>query len=74
MSGKIFINYRREDVKNSAARIRDRLVGAFGPDAVFMDVDNLAPGQRFDVALQDALFQTIGADSDVHILPMIAGG
>ena len=23
---------------------------------------------------QDALFQTIGPDSDVHILPMIAGG
>ena len=23
---------------------------------------------------QDALFQEIGADSDVHILPMIAGG
>jgi sulfur-carrier protein len=23
---------------------------------------------------QDALFQTIGADSDVHILPMLAGG
>jgi sulfur-carrier protein len=23
---------------------------------------------------QDALFQTIGADSDVHVLPMLAGG
>ena len=46
MSGKIFINYRRDDERAVAARIRDRLAGVFGSSNVFMDVDNLMAGQR----------------------------
>jgi hypothetical protein len=55
MPAKIFVNYRREDAGAQAARIRDRLVGSFGAANVFMDVDNLRPGQRFDKELTKAL-------------------
>lgn len=55
MAGKIFINYRREDTRSDAARVRDRLVAAFGKANVFMDVDNLMAGQRFDQQLAKAL-------------------
>jgi hypothetical protein len=57
MAGKIFINYRREDARADARTIRDRLAGAFGASRVFMDVDNLQPGQRFDQELAKALAQ-----------------
>ncbi|MFN0219883.1 MAG: SUMF1/EgtB/PvdO family nonheme iron enzyme [Hyphomicrobium sp.] len=52
---KIFINYRRNDVKSDAARIRDRLASMFGEASVFMDVENLQAGQRFDLALNKQL-------------------
>jgi len=48
MAGKIFVNYRREDARADARSIRDRLAGAFGEKTVFMDVDDLEPGERFD--------------------------
>ena len=57
MAGKIFINYRRDDERATAARIRDRLANTFGERNVFMDVDNLQPGQRFDKELEMALTQ-----------------
>ena len=58
MAGKIFVNYRREDGAASAARLRDRLAQAFGTAKVFMDVDNLLAGQRFDRELDKALAET----------------
>lgn len=57
MSGKIFINYRRDDDPNGAARVRDGLTAKFGRNSVFMDVDNLLAGQRFDEELAKALAQ-----------------
>lgn len=57
MATKIFINYRRGDVRSDAARIRDRLAAVFGPKNVFMDVENLVAGQRFDMALNRELAQ-----------------
>lgn len=57
MAGKIFINYRRDDVPGDARGIREALVSEFGKDAVFMDVDNLLAGQRFDKELEQALAQ-----------------
>ncbi len=47
MPEKIFINYRRETDKDAAGRMRDRLVGAFSPEGVFIDVDNIRPGRNF---------------------------
>ena len=59
MAGKIFVNYRRGDTKDASARLRDKLAATFGEADVFMDVDNLRPGERFDLKLQEAL---AGAD------------
>jgi len=58
MPGKIFVNYRRDDERSAAARVRDRLALAFGKSNVFMDVDNLIAGQRFDKELENALAET----------------
>jgi TRAP-type mannitol/chloroaromatic compound transport system substrate-binding protein len=57
MPGKIFVNYRRDDDPNGAARVRDGLASKFGKSSVFMDVDNLLAGQRFDEELAKALAQ-----------------
>ena len=58
MSGKIFVSYRRDDSASGAAGLRDRLATAFGAANVFMDVDNLLIGQRFDRELEKALAET----------------
>ncbi len=58
MAGKVFVNYRRDDERSTAARVRDRLAGVFGVANVFMDVDNLLAGQRFDRELEKALAET----------------
>lgn len=58
MPGKIFVNYRRGDTRDMAARIRDRLAQIFGDTNVFMDVDHLVAGQRFDKQLEKALGET----------------
>jgi hypothetical protein len=58
MPGKVFVNYRRDDARDMAARIRDRLAATFGDANVFMDVDDLLAGQRFDKELEKALDQT----------------
>src|SRR5438045_761491 len=52
---KIFINYRRDDERAQAARIRDRLAYWHWRRNIFMDIDNLKPGQRFDAELEHAL-------------------
>lgn len=57
MGGKLFISYRRDDDPSAAARVRDGLVSKFGKSSVFMDVDNLLAGQRFDDELEKALLQ-----------------
>ncbi len=55
MAGKIFINYRRDDAPGDARSLRDGLVAKFGRANVFMDVDDLLVGQRFDQELAKAL-------------------
>lgn len=57
MPAKIFINYRRDDVPGDARSIREALAARFGKANVFMDVDNLLAGQRFDIELDKALAQ-----------------
>jgi hypothetical protein len=51
MAGKIFISYRRDDDPAAAARVRDGLAGRFGKANLFIDVDDLLAGQRFDEEL-----------------------
>jgi hypothetical protein len=55
MAGKIFISYRRDDDPSSAARVSDGLASRFGKANLFIDVDSLLAGQRFDEELAKAL-------------------
>ena len=53
--GKVFVSYRREDAPGDARSIYERLGRSFGERKVFMDVDQLLAGQRFDRELDKAL-------------------
>src|SRR5262245_59446705 len=55
VSQQVFVSYRREDSAANARSIRDRLAGELGDRNVFMDVDDLVAGQRFDEVLQKSL-------------------
>jgi hypothetical protein len=44
---KLFINYRREDTAPYAGRLYDRLTAHFGADQVFIDIDQIEPGEDF---------------------------
>jgi hypothetical protein len=55
---KIFISYRRDDVKADARGIYDRLAPKYGANGVFMDVRDLSGGQIFDKVIADALAQS----------------
>jgi hypothetical protein len=57
MSGKIFISYRRGDDAGFAGRLFDSLSDAFGPDELFIDVDNIEPGEDFLKVLEDKVAQ-----------------
>ena len=54
---KIVVSYRRSDSQAMAGRIVDRLIGQFGEDAVFMDVDNIPFGIDFRAHIQSVLAQ-----------------
>jgi hypothetical protein len=47
----VFISYRRGDSAPYAGRICDRLSAVFGSDHVFMDVEDLRPGEDFTQAI-----------------------
>jgi hypothetical protein len=55
MGRKIFVNYRRDDAPGDARGVHAALAAEFGRSNVFMDVDNLTAGQRFDKELMKAL-------------------
>ncbi len=52
---KIFINYRRDDSAANAGRLYDRLASHFDPDHLFMDIDQIAPGDDFTEVIQEKL-------------------
>jgi TIR domain len=51
---KVFISYRREDSAAYAGRLYDAVVGQFGEDNVFMDLE-LAPGVDFVEQITDSV-------------------
>lgn len=51
----IFISYRRDDSRHAAGRLADDLAAAFGAQSIFRDVESIAPGVDFEVALDQAL-------------------
>jgi hypothetical protein len=44
---KVFLSYRRDDSAAYAGRLYDRLVAHFGAGQVFMDIDQIEPGEDF---------------------------
>ena len=63
---RIFLSYRREDTNAHANWIYTHLVSHLGPQQVFLDADNIPPGEDFveylgkSVASCDVLFAIIG--------------
>ncbi len=51
----ILISYRREDTGAICGRIYDRLQARFGPNEVFMDIDNIPLGVDFRSHIKDSL-------------------
>jgi TIR domain len=60
---KLFVSYRREDSQDMVSRLCDRLEGAFGSDAVFVDVDSISIGGGFMGAVAGAI-----VTSDVRLV------
>lgn len=54
-SAQIFISYRRDDSAGYARAIGDALAQRFGPERVFIDVDDIGAGQSFDRAIDEAV-------------------
>lgn len=54
-TGNIFISYRREDSAAYAGRLSDHLNTLIGADRVFMDVEDISPGQRFEQTIDDTM-------------------
>jgi hypothetical protein len=52
---RIFISYRRQDAAGYAGRLCDRLTGLFGDDRVFMDVQDIQPGENFEAAIDQKM-------------------
>jgi len=51
---KMFISYRRADSKYVVDRIRDRLITAYGEDAIFRDIESIPLGENFSSVLDKA--------------------
>ena len=52
---RLFLNYRREETSGHAGRLFDDLTDRLGGSKVFMDIDRIAPGLDFVLAIDDAL-------------------
>jgi len=55
---KLFVSYRRSDTQDFSGRLADRLRQTPGVEQVFIDVDGIAPGERFPDKLESSLKQT----------------
>jgi hypothetical protein len=53
----IFISYRRDDAAAYAGRIADHFGARIGASRVFMDVEDIRPGQNFAEAIDRTLAQ-----------------
>jgi hypothetical protein len=62
-SGKIFINYRRDDSRADSGRLYDRLKARY-PNHVFRDIGSLEPG----VEWQEAIEKVLGSSDAVVVV------
>ena len=51
----VFVSYRREDSAGHAGRLCEHLASVFGPEHVFLDVQDIAPGQDFAEAIEKTI-------------------
>jgi hypothetical protein len=51
----IFISYRRNDSRASAGRLSDWLLRSYKQSEIFMDIDSIAPGEDFVLAIEKAV-------------------
>jgi TIR domain len=51
----IFISYRRADTGGHAGRLSDRLTARFGADRVFLDIQDIDPGQNYAESIEDTI-------------------
>ena len=51
----IFVSYRRDDAGGHAGRLVDHLTARFGDDGVFMDVQDIQPGDKFAKSIDDTI-------------------
>lgn len=63
--GRIFINYRRDDVGGVAGRLADSLDRYFGQGRVFRDVDGIRAGSNFEEVLRET---SQGADAMIVLI------
>jgi hypothetical protein len=76
----VFISYRRDDAAGHAGRLSDRLAARLGAARVFMDVEDIAPGQNFAQAIEqtlskcDYLLAVVGPNWVKAIQARMAGG
>jgi MgtE intracellular N domain/TIR domain len=55
---KIFLCYRREDTQWFAGRIYDKLVGRYGKEQVFRDIDSTPSGIRYSTWIESRVSQS----------------
>jgi molecular chaperone DnaK len=76
-TGRIFISYRRDDLRHFAGRLFDFIADRIGEADVFMDIDSIRPGEDFSAVIEDAIRQSaavlvligpgwLGAERDGH--------
>jgi ABC-type multidrug transport system ATPase subunit len=58
VGGKIFVSYRHLDSEGEAGRLYEHLSRHFGRDRIFMDVEDIRPGEDFVVKLKSAISQS----------------
>jgi hypothetical protein len=63
-TGKIFLSYRRDDSAGWAQHLAADLSARFGREAIFIDVDTLAPGSDYT----DAIDRTLGQSAVVLVV------
>jgi hypothetical protein len=54
---RVFISYRRESGWALAGRVYDMLIEKFGKENVFIDIDDIEPGEDFAAVLEDTLLK-----------------
>ena len=51
----IFISYRRDDSPGNVGRLYDSLTAYFSPHYIFMDLNNIVPGDNFVETIEKAI-------------------